>query len=204
MREAVVFKGVKGELQLVLNESAEFGDVVRQLKEKLASANEFFSKSTVINLPDRLTEEQRHRLTGVLTEYGLAAREQEIDKAVKKTEKGTYSKAGYETNALVVNRTLRSGQKVVYEGSIVIIGDLNPGAEVVAGEDIIIMGACRGLAHAGASGNQGATITANRIQATQLRIAEVIARAPDDLDKSARIETARIKDGYVVIEPANR
>lgn len=111
---------------------------------------------------------------------------------------------GYAINGLVVPRTLRGGQKVVHDGSVVVIGDVNAGAQVVAGEDIIILGACRGMAHAGAHGNEAATITAGRLVASQLRIAGLIARAPDDLDKPAYIETARIKDGTVVIEPANR
>ncbi|MBP2649623.1 MAG: minC [Firmicutes bacterium] len=205
MREAVVFKGVSGELQLVVNESAEFGDVLKQLTAKLAAANEFFNKNAVINLPTKLTDDERRRLTGVLTEYGLEAKEQAGGKPVKKVKKvHSAVEGGYETEALVINRTLRSGQKVVYGGSVVIIGDLNPGAEVVAGENIIILGACRGMAHAGASGNQGATITASRVLATQLRIADLIARAPDDVDKPAQVETARIKDKTVVIEPASR
>ena len=111
---------------------------------------------------------------------------------------------GYEIRALVVARTLRSGQKVVHPGSVVVIGDVNAGAQVVAGEDIIVLGACRGVAHAGAYGNEAATITASRLVATQLRIAALIARAPDDMDKPVYIETARIKDGTVIIEPANR
>jgi septum site-determining protein MinC len=104
---------------------------------------------------------------------------------------------------LVIARTLRGGQEVVHNGSVVIFGDVNPGAEVIAGGDIIIHGACRGVAHAGAYGNTEATITANTLVASQLRIAGMIARAPDDLDKPEYKETARIKSGIVIIEPAN-
>ncbi|MBP2653284.1 MAG: minC [Firmicutes bacterium] len=202
MREAVVFKGIKGQLQLVVNEFAEFSDVLMQLDAKLASANDFFNKHAVVNLPPKLTDDQRRRLKGVLSVHGLSAKEVVERKGPMKGKKSYSELDGYETEALIVNKTLRSGQKVVYDGSVVIIGDLNPGAEVVAGKDIIILGACRGMAHAGAYGNQGATITANRILAIQLRIAGLIARAPDDLDKPVRVETARIKDGTVVIEPS--
>lgn len=110
----------------------------------------------------------------------------------------------HEIQALVINKTLRSGQKVVHDGSVVVIGDVNPGAEVIAGEDIIVLGSCRGIAHAGASGNKAATITACKLLAAQLRIAGLIARSPDDLDQPAYAETARVHDGVVVIEPANR
>lgn len=72
--------------------------------------------------------------------------------------------------------SLRSGQKLEYEGSIVIIGDVNAGAEVIAGENIIILGDLRGLAHAGAKGNKEAIIAANKIDCPQIRIADKIKK----------------------------
>lgn len=70
--------------------------------------------------------------------------------------------------------SLRSGQKLEYEGSLVIIGDVNAGAEVIAGENIVILGELRGLAHAGAKGNRNAIIVANKIDCPQIRIADKI------------------------------
>lgn len=70
--------------------------------------------------------------------------------------------------------SLRSGQKIEYEGSIVIIGDVNAGAEVIAAENIIILGELRGLAHAGAKGNKQAIIASNKIDCPQIRIADKI------------------------------
>lgn len=70
--------------------------------------------------------------------------------------------------------SLRSGQKVEYEGSIVMIGDVNAGAEVIAGENIIVLGELRGLAHAGAKGNGQAIIAATKIDSPQIRIADKI------------------------------
>jgi len=70
--------------------------------------------------------------------------------------------------------SLRSGQRIEYEGSIVIIGDVNAGAEVIAGENITILGDLRGLAHAGAKGNRGAIIACNKIDCPQIRIADKI------------------------------
>lgn len=69
---------------------------------------------------------------------------------------------------------VRSGQKIEFEGSLVIMGDVNDGAEVIAGDNIVILGALRGLAHAGAKGNKNAIIAASSIDAPQLRIANVI------------------------------
>lgn len=70
--------------------------------------------------------------------------------------------------------SLRSGQKIEFEGSLVIIGDVNGGAEAVAGENIVILGTLRGLAHAGAKGNKNAIIAAGSIEAPQVRIADKI------------------------------
>lgn len=202
MHEDIVFKGVNGELQLVLNESADFADVLEQLKTKLASAADFFNSYTIIKLPPTLTFEQQEKMAGLLIEHGLSCTvpsSRQIEESAVLPER-----ENYEIKALVVNKTLRGGQKVVYDGSVVVIGDVNAGAEVVAGADIIILGSCRGVAHAGAYGNQAATITANKLVATQIRIAGLIARSPDDLDKPAYMETARIKNRTVIIEPANR
>lgn len=69
---------------------------------------------------------------------------------------------------------LRSGQRVEFEGSLVIIGDVNDGAEVIAGENIIVLGSLRGLAHAGAKGNKKAIIATNKIDCAQIRISNVI------------------------------
>ena len=78
---------------------------------------------------------------------------------------------------------VRSGQKLEFEGSIVIMGDVNDGAEIIAGDNIVILGALRGLAHAGAKGNVNAIIAASSIDAPQLRIANIIKEREIQEDK---------------------
>lgn len=70
--------------------------------------------------------------------------------------------------------SVRSGQKIEFEGSLVILGDVNAGAEVIAGENIVVLGILRGLAHAGAKGNKEAIISSALIEAPQLRIADIV------------------------------
>ena len=72
-------------------------------------------------------------------------------------------------NTILVQRTLRSGQSIRYGGNVVIIGDVNPGAEVTATGNIMVMGALRGVVHAGAGGDEKAVIMAFRLEPTQLR-----------------------------------
>ena len=98
--------------------------------------------------------------------------------------------------------SLRSGQRIEFEGSLAIIGDVNPGAEVIAGENIIILGNLRGLAHAGAKGNRDAIIEAVEIEATQIRIADIVKEIEKDEDEIRTVKTSAYvkEDGEIVIE----
>ena len=86
--------------------------------------------------------------------------------------------------------SLRSGQKIEFEGSIVIIGDVNAGAEVIAGENIVVLGNLRGLAHAGAKGNKDAVIEASEIDAVQIRIADKIKEIEKDDSEIKQVKTS--------------
>ncbi len=101
----------------------------------------------------------------------------------------------------VVPQTLRAGQRVRAGGSVVVLGDVNPGAEVVAGGDVIVVGKLRGLAHAGAEGNLEAAIWALSVEAKQLRIGHLVARAPEEGFKGRGPERALVKEGRIVLEP---
>jgi septum site-determining protein MinC len=103
--------------------------------------------------------------------------------------------------AILVHRTLRSGQSLRHPGHIVIIGDVNPGAEVVAGGDILVWGRVRGLVHAGALEDENAVICALELAPTQLRIASHIARSPEERPALPVPEKASICDGQIVAVP---
>lgn len=102
---------------------------------------------------------------------------------------------------LYLKQNLRSGQSVAHKGHLVIFGDVNPGAEVVAEGDITVWGALRGVAHAGSNGNENAEIRALRLQPIQLRIAHSIARSPDKPKSGTLVpETARVVNGQIRIQ----
>ncbi len=106
-----------------------------------------------------------------------------------------------EEQTIMVQRTIRSGQRVFYPGNVVVLGDVNPGGEIVAGGNIIVMGAFRGVAHAGAMGDKKAIVAALRLEPSQLRIAGYITRAPEgDFSTLRQPEIARVQDGVVIIE----
>ena len=86
--------------------------------------------------------------------------------------------------------SLRSGQRLEFEGSLVILGDVNAGAEVIASENIVILGTLRGLAHAGAKGNKDAIIEASDIESLQIRIADKVKEVEKDDESIRKIKTS--------------
>lgn len=102
--------------------------------------------------------------------------------------------------AIFVHRTLRSGFKVSHRGHIVVIGDVNPGAEIIAGGSVIVWGRLRGVVHAGAEGDESAVVCALDLEPMQLRIAGLVAVPPRKRGK-VEPELARIVSGQVTAEP---
>lgn len=107
---------------------------------------------------------------------------------------------------LYIHRTLRSGQSIKSDGNIVIIGDVNPGAEVIAKGDITVWGILAGIAKAGSDGNTYSKIRALKLNAIQIRIGDVFARRPDTVNTpyihrtdSYVPEEARVSKNHIVI-----
>ena len=100
--------------------------------------------------------------------------------------------------------TLRGGQALHHVGNIVVVGDVNPGTELVATGDIVVFGRLLGVAHAGAQGDESAKVYALQLQATQLRIATSIALDEDTRASAAQPEIAFLRDGRIVIAPFSK
>ncbi|GGJ65728.1 septum site-determining protein MinC [Deinococcus aquiradiocola] len=108
----------------------------------------------------------------------------------------------------IVQHNLRAGFRGEYRGSVVVLGDVNPGAELVAAGDVIVMGALRGVVHAGAAGRTDAIVYARPIASAQIRIAGAVARSADSSGLGAmrrtqdrpEAELARLQDGAILIE----
>jgi len=128
---------------------------------------------------------------------GLATR---INKPSPERTTHTIETALTGEEAVLVRRTLRSGFSLQYFGHVVVIGDANPGSEIVAGGDVVVWGRLRGMVHAGAEGNMDAVVCAMDLAPTQLRIADRIATTPKRKGKP-QPEVAQIVDGQVVAVP---
>ncbi|MEQ1507763.1 MAG: septum site-determining protein MinC, partial [Myxococcota bacterium] len=106
-----------------------------------------------------------------------------------------------------LHKTLRSGAVIRYDGDLYVFGDVNPGAQVVATGNIIVLGALKGVAHAGAGGDEAAFILAFDLRPTQLRIGRRIAVPPGRKPGAAppaafgAAELATVRDGQIAVEP---
>lgn len=108
---------------------------------------------------------------------------------------------GQLSEGTLIRCTLRSGQVVRHPGHVVIIGDVNAGAEVIAGGDIVIWGSLRGTVHAGAMGDDQAIVCALDFAPLQLRIGKYIARPPEGAPRPVAIpEIAFVQEGRIIVE----
>ena len=108
---------------------------------------------------------------------------------------------------VIVPHSVRAGFRGEYRGSVVVLGDVNPGAELIAGGDVIVAGALRGVVHAGYGGaSPDAIVWARPIASAQIRIGDALARAPEGssnmrrTDRTERAERAYLQDGKIVID----
>lgn len=208
-------KGSKSGLQLVFDDAADFAAIEKDIREKLESGSKFFCRGTVIQiLSGSLRDVERQRLSELFHAHGVVLRtalpeSEEVPavcepSAVSDAEPPRAAVPSVGQEMLVIDKTVRGGQEVTSKGSVLICGNVNPGAQVIAGGSIDIRGTCRGIVHAGAYGNTKAFIIADHLMPMQIRIADQIARSPDQVEKSDCAERASIKNGQIIIEPIER
>ncbi|MCW3491349.1 septum site-determining protein MinC [Dethiobacter alkaliphilus] len=208
---SVEFKGTKDGVTIYCLESAGFDEILSDLTERLKQRAAFFAEAEVrVDIGNRiLTEDEKEQLAQVIAENSklqltgiqtTAQRPPTVSSAKRRGETEDIKMEGFkEGRSLVIKRTLRSGQGVHFPGNVTVLGDVNPGAEIVAEGDIYVFGTLRGIAHAGAGGDRSASVVALRLAPTQLRIADIISRAPDDSALPDQPEYAYISDNRIMI-----
>lgn len=217
---SVIFKGSLNGLTIIMKEEEDYDSILKQIEDKIASSGRFF-KGAILSVKYRgkkLTEEQERKLFELLRDKSgakIKSLEEDTEEPVKpepvqqqprfrsKIRMSNFYFKGLEEGITKFHRgTVRSGQLVSFDGNLVIIGDVNPGGEVCATGHVIVMGSLRGMVHAGVNGNREALVVALNLQPTQLRIADVITRPPDEKETVGQFfpELAYVKDGMVYIE----
>ncbi|SRR6056297_1481485 len=200
MKSPISFKVAKNGIVLKLDPNAEFNRIKNALRDHVTSATNFYAGADLyINIADNSFKiDQLNEIVNIARGYKDVKNIIFTSDVIKKDT----IEINNEGETYLINRTLRSGQKVKKSGNVVIIGDINPGAEVIAGGDIIVFGKIRGVVHAGAGGSTEASVTALKLEPTQLRISKKIARPPEESKnrKSLNPERAFIQDGQIMVE----
>lgn len=211
MSDIVTIKGLKYGLQLTFAKGATFDDVQANLLDKLQSGDSFFIRGTTVFVPKGyFAEEQNEALRRMFHRHGMLF-STELKRPnlapPSRDEKSSAKKSAPvdDTQKMtVINRTVRGGQEVKVNCSVLICGNVNPGAQIIAGGSIDVRGTCRGFVHAGAFGDKTAFVVADRLMPAQIRIADLVARAPDEPEQVSRAERAMIKDNMIIFEPVAR
>lgn len=218
MLPKIEIKGIREGLLAVIGEG-QWSDAEKALFQEIERKKEFFKGARLILDVENyiLGASILGKLRDDLSDYGITlwavlssspkteANAQVLGMATKIHQASPENRnAGqdYELGkdeGVLIKRTLRSGNSIEFPGHITVIGDVNPGSEIIAGGNVVVWGKLKGMVHAGAEGDESAVVCALELSPTQLRIADKIAISPDMQD-DPRPEIALIRDGQVVAE----
>ncbi len=195
----------KNQVIIKIDENAEQRDIISELKRKMLELKNLYKddKTPILVTGKVLKNREMEEIQSLIKRFLDVQIEFDSPKVLGLHGiKKSFYKEIATSETKFHKGSLRSGQRIEFEGSLVVIGDVNPGAEVIAGENIIILGDLRGLAHAGAKGNRDAIIEAVSIYATQIRIADIVKEIEKRDGEIMEIKTsAYINDkGEMILE----
>jgi septum site-determining protein MinC len=217
------FKGKLNGLYLNVDTNESYTRIMAHLKKILEESGAFYKGSKIIGLTgQRFNYKQKAEIEDLLSnQYGIEVEslEEEINEIRKNPEpepvhvpepvnepppvfKESVSLHPKISDTKFVFGTLRSGNSVLYPGNVILIGDVNPGAEIIAEGNIVVMGRILGFVHAGSAGLESAIIVANLLKPTQIRIAKYISVPPSDdhSEHTLSPEMASVSKGIIKIE----
>ncbi|MCU0498431.1 MAG: septum site-determining protein MinC [Anaerolineae bacterium] len=227
MRDGLVaIKGVKDGLLVSLNESEDWQRVINDLAARIDEQSSFFAGAKIsVDIGTRpvpkyalsslkaLLERRNLMLSVIISDSDTtleAAQALDLRTAIATEKPGqpqptdTINPEEDGSPGVLIRRTLRSGRIIRSAGHVIVLGDVNPGAEIIAHGDVIVWGVLRGSVHAGAEGDTGAIVCALEMTPMQLRIAGVAAQLPNPKRRTPAPEIARLEQAQVVIISWNR
>ncbi|AZS17048.1 septum site-determining protein MinC [Paenibacillus lutimineralis] len=194
----VTIKGIKDGLVFLFDDNCEFEALLEELRYKLEHSHQNILTGPIIHVDVKfgmrvISDEEKEALLDILKQKGnLLIRS--VDTPGVVTEEDT-------AKITTMCGMIRSGQVLHHEGNLLFLGDVNPGGTITCTGDILILGALRGMAHAGYTGNEEAVIAASYLAPTQLRIAEIISRPPDEWEnRETSMEFAFLREGKMQID----
>ncbi len=223
MQGYIAIKGTRNGLLLTLEPETPFSELLTALADRLAEAPTFFrgASLTVDTSRRMLRVSERVQLENLLAHYQMSVVPLEQVMSAQPLKNDDLSLPSFtrtsatppqdegeqvsrdqreSDNTLFLRRTVRSGQAVHHASNVVVLGDVNPGAEIVSGGDVIVWGVLRGMVHAGFPDNESAVVCSLQLCPVQLRIAHLLSRPPDGFEVQPRPEVATIRQGQIVVE----
>ncbi|MBU0492984.1 MAG: septum site-determining protein MinC [Chloroflexi bacterium] len=217
--DTLTVKGRRDSLLVIADPNAPLERVLADLQTRLDGTPDFFRGARVVLDvgPRSLVPDSLGQILSLLNRYDIilsalltadpATRDLAQERGLTTTlplpgppRRPKSTNGDKENRCLVIKRTLRSGQVVEHAGHVIILGDVNPGAEVRAGGDVFVWGRVRGIIHAGANGNAQTVVCALELAPMQLRIGDIVARPPDEHARPARPEVARVGPEGIIVE----
>lgn len=200
----IIFKGTKDGVTILFQPDTPFDVVCEQLEKKVQEAGKFFdSVKTSLAFKGRVfTAEEENTLLQIITAHTT------MDITFVKTENNELlhltnllEKEIEPQNITKFHKgSLRNGQKIDFDGSVVIVGDVNPGAEIKATGNIIVLGQLKGMAHAGCGGITDVFVSAVYMAPVQLRIGDIITRFPEENKRGPKPpEYAFVQEGQIFV-----
>lgn len=193
----VTIKGIKDGLVFLLDDECEYEELLAELRYKLEHSHQNILTGPIIHVDvkmgsRRITEDKKQDMLDILKQKGNL-----LIRSVEFPESEPEQVPAY----VIMSGMVRSGQVLRHHGDLLFLGDVNPGGSILCTGDIYILGALRGMAHAGFEGNEEAIIAASHFAPTQLRIADQISRPPDEWEtRETSMEFAFLQNGDMQID----
>lgn len=176
----ITIKGTRNGLTLFLSDECSWDDLLHELDTVLSAKHVAEDEPLItitIELGNRyINKDQEKALTDIIRRHNQLVVENIHSNVVLKEDALKWKE---ETDVVLHNKIVRSGQVLQITGDLLLVGDVNPGGKIMATGNIFVMGKLRGIAHAGVNGNREAVIAAAYMAPSQLRIADVISRSPE-------------------------
>jgi len=210
-QQTVVIKSNKYGITLFLNKDIPFQKLLEDIAEKFKASSKFFHNAQMVLAFDGrvLSKSEQLEVIRVIQENStmeiLCVLEQDLLKeSFMKQALENRQRERANNDGRFYKGTLRSGQVLESETSIIILGDVNPGATVVSKGNVVVLGALKGTIHAGAAGNEDAFVAALKMCPVQIRIADTIARSADGKESISGPKIAYTEDGKIYMEPITK
>jgi septum site-determining protein MinC len=212
-KNSVVLKGNKYGIVVVLDEAADFEEIKDSISEKFKESSKFFGKESMAIAFEgkNLTDDEQVELLNIVNETTdlnivcIMDNDKDKEEKFKKTVEAKLEDLNTGVGQFY-RGTLRSGQVLESDSSVIILGDVNPGAKIISAGNIVILGALKGNVYAGAKGDENSFVVALYMNPVQIRIGDIIARCSDKPKKLSKPETkiAYVDGGNIYIDPLNK